>query len=95
MTEKDRHGKKAVALKYRHGQDRAPRVVAEGRGILAEKIISIARANQVPCIEDAQLVEALAGLGIDAEIPPELYLAVAEVLAFVYRLEMESKTEDR
>jgi flagellar biosynthesis protein len=77
---------KAVALKYETEKDAAPRVVAKGRDIIAEKIIETARANNVPLYEDKNLVQVLEALDIDTEIPPELYRAVAEVLAFIYRL---------
>jgi flagellar biosynthesis protein len=77
--------KKAVALKYRAGADSAPRVVARGRGLVAEKILELARACNVPIHEDADLAEILALLEPGAEIPPETYLVVAEILAFLYR----------
>ena len=77
---------KAVALKYDEKKDRAPRVIAKGRGKIAEKIVAIAKANNVPLYEDKNLVQILEALDLKTEIPPELYRAVAEVLAFVYRL---------
>jgi flagellar biosynthesis protein len=75
----------AVALGYEPGS-RAPEVLARGAGLLAERIVELARAAGVPVRQDADLAEVLAGLEIGAEIPPELYEAVAEVLAFVYRM---------
>jgi flagellar biosynthesis protein len=77
---------KAVALKYDGKNDKAPRVVAGGRGAIAEKIMAVARENHVPLYEDKNLVQILEALELDTEIPPELYRAVAEVLAFIYRL---------
>lgn len=77
---------KAVALRYDRNTDAAPRVVAKGRGHLAEKIQQVARASGVPVMTDENLVQVLEALELDYEIPPELYRAVAEVLAFVYRL---------
>ena len=77
---------KAVALKYETEKDAAPRVVAKGRDVIAEKIIETARANNVPLHEDKNLVQVLEALDLDTQIPPELYRAVAEVLAFIYRL---------
>ena len=77
---------KAVALKYETEKDSAPRVVAKGKDIVAEKIIETAKAHNVPLYEDKNLVQVLEALDIDTEIPPELYRAVAEVLAFIYRL---------
>ena len=78
--------KKAVALKYNRGKDNAPKVVAKGKGIIAEKIIETARENNVPLYEDKNLSQVLEALDIDTEIPHELYRAVAEVLAFIYKL---------
>ena len=77
---------KAVALKYEKEKDMAPRVVAKGRGFVAQKMIETARAHRVPLHEDKNLVEVLEALDLETEIPPELYRAVAEVLAFIYRL---------
>ena len=78
--------KKAVALKYNKDKDRAPKVVAKGKGYIAEKIIEAARENNVPLYEDKNLSQVLEALDLDTEIPPELYRAVAEVLAFIYKL---------
>ena len=78
--------KKAAALKYERGKDRAPRLVAKGKGPIAEKIVELARENGVEILEDKELVEFLVALDVGQEIPPELYRAVAEVLAYVYRI---------
>jgi len=78
--------KRAVALKYRQNIDSAPKVVAKGRGEIAEKIIAIAREHGIPIYMDKNLVEIVSSLDLYEEIPPELYKAVAEVLVFVYRL---------
>jgi flagellar biosynthesis protein len=78
--------RRAVALSYNAGQDVAPRVAATGQGVLAERIIALARANGVPLREDPVLIAALATLDLDQVIPPELYAVVAEVLAYVYRV---------
>jgi flagellar biosynthesis protein len=75
---------KAVALKYVSGQDRAPRVTAKGSGKLAHKIIALARENGVPIKEDPALIQILAQLDFYEEIPPSLYVVVAEILAFIY-----------
>jgi len=77
---------KAVALKYDRKKDNAPRVIAKGRGEIAEKIIEVAKAHNVPLYEDKNLIQILEALDLETEIPPELYRAVAEVLAFIYRL---------
>ena len=76
--------RRAAALRY-DGRD-APRVVATGRGLVAEKILEAAREAGVPLREDPVLMEALATLELEQEIPPELYRAVAEALAWAYRL---------
>ncbi len=81
--------KKAAALKYNEREDNAPRVVASGKGKIAEKIIEIAREYDIPIYEDPDLVELLLKVDIGEEIPPELYKAVAEVLAFIYKLREE------
>ncbi|MEC4684954.1 MAG: EscU/YscU/HrcU family type III secretion system export apparatus switch protein [Nitrospirota bacterium] len=78
--------KKAAALKYRQGVDAAPKVVARGRGWLAERIIALAREHGVPIHEDKALVEILSTLDMYEETPPELYRAVAEVLTFIYKM---------
>lgn len=77
---------KAAALSYKQGKDAAPKVVAKGSGHMAEKILEIARKHNIPLKEDPQLVEVLSTLDLHQEIPPELYKAVAEILAFVYRM---------
>lgn len=76
--------KKAVALRYDAGTDKAPRVSAKGQGIVAEKIIQLARENGIPVKDDPDLVEILSGLELEAEIPPSVYVVVAELLAFAY-----------
>jgi flagellar biosynthesis protein len=86
MKRQEEHRRKAVALRYEREKDAAPRVTAKGRGEVAARIIEIARENRVPLHEDRSLVEVLAALDVDLEVPPELYRAVAEVLVFVYRL---------
>ena len=86
---KPNKSKKAAALRYNQARDSAPAVVAKGRGKLAEKIIAVAAANQVPMVEDPNLIQMLEVLDLDTHIPPELYRAVAEVLAFVYRLDRQ------
>ena len=78
--------KKAVALKYNKEKDTAPKVTAKGTGLIAEKILELAEKEGIPVTEDPDLVTALAQLDFYDEIPPELYQAVAEILAFAYRL---------
>ncbi|OPZ60617.1 MAG: Flagellar biosynthetic protein FlhB [Deltaproteobacteria bacterium ADurb.Bin510] len=78
--------RQAVALKYKRGVDAAPKVAAKGRGATAEKIIELARKHNVPIQRDQALLNALYVLELNETIPEELYKAVAEVLAFVYRM---------
>jgi FlhB-like protein len=86
-NEPSRHpGRKAVAIRYDQESDNAPRVVAKGDRLLAEHIIAIAREHDIHIHEDPDLVAVLGKLDVDTEIPEDLYRAVAEVLAFVYRL---------
>jgi flagellar biosynthesis protein len=74
----------AVALEEQPGNT-APRVTATGRGFVAEQILSIAFANGVKVREDADLVQILAAVDVDSEIPTEAFAAVSEILAYVYR----------
>ena len=78
---------KTAALKYDAQVNSAPVVKAKGMGVIAEKIIQIARENNIPVREDPDLVELLVQLDLEQEIPPELYKVVAEILAFVYSLD--------
>ena len=82
----DKPIKKAAALKYDQARNMAPRVVAKGKGHIAEQIIRVARESDVPLIEDRNLANVLEALELETEIPAELYRAVAEVLVFIYRL---------
>lgn len=77
---------KAAALRYKPADDSAPKIVAKGSGFIAEKILAVAKENNIPLKEDPQLIEVLSGLDMYQEIPPELYKAVAEILAFVYKM---------
>ena len=76
----------AVALAYREA-DAAPRVVAKGRGLVAEEIIAKAREHGVYVHESPELVSLLSQIDLDQHIPPQLYVAVAELLAWLYRVE--------
>ncbi|MDA8660070.1 EscU/YscU/HrcU family type III secretion system export apparatus switch protein [Luminiphilus sp.] len=80
----DRFTSKSAALSY--AGDGAPRLVAKGEGELAEKIKAIADELDIPIVEQAGLVELLCQIPLGDEIPPALYVAVAEVLAHVFRL---------
>lgn len=76
----------AVALRYLAGADEAPRVVARGRGEVADRILDLARRHGVPVHPDRDLAQALAALDVGAEIPPKLYEALAEILAYVWKI---------
>ncbi len=78
----------AVALAYREGQI-APKVVAKGRGLIAEEIIKRAKEAGIYVHESSELVSLLMQVDLDDRIPPQLYVAVAELLAWLYRLERE------
>ena len=81
--------KKAVALQYDQQRDRAPRVTAKGRGYVAENILAAAQKHTVPIYQNKTLVNMLMALELDREIPPELYRSIAEVMAYVYRMDCE------
>lgn len=76
----------AIALAYGAGEF-APRVVAKGKGFIAEQIIEKAKQHQVFVHESKELVALLMQVDLDDHIPPQLYLAIAEILAWLYRLE--------
>ncbi|MET0605011.1 MAG: EscU/YscU/HrcU family type III secretion system export apparatus switch protein [Beijerinckiaceae bacterium] len=82
----------AVALAYDREHDNAPRVVAKGRGELAERIIAVARENGVAIEADPALAAALSFVELDDSIPEELYRAVATVIGFVLRLQQARTT---
>lgn len=75
--------KTAVALSYDPNEDGAPKVIASGKGALAEKIIEQAKEHKIPVHEDDKLADTLSKLEIGEMIPPELYEVVAEILVFV------------
>jgi len=87
MTTPDKR-KSAIALAYQAGSS-APRVVAKGRGLIAQAIIERAREHGVYVHESEDLVGILMQVELDDDIPPQLYQAVAELLAWIYRLERE------
>lgn len=78
--------RKVAALKYQHGIDVAPKLVAKGKGYVADQIMALAKANNIPIHEDRNMVEILSAIDLYEQIPPQLYRAVAEVLAFIYRI---------
>ncbi len=78
--------KLAVALQYDSATDSAPKVVAKGKGRTADQILALAKKSGVPVRQDANLVQVLSRLKLDQEIPPEVYRAVAAILAFLHRV---------
>jgi flagellar biosynthesis protein len=86
MKTKKGLSRKAVALRYDPARDRAPKVTAKGSGVLAQKIIALAKEHKIPIQEDPALVQILAQLDFYQEIPPTIYLVVAEILAYIYSL---------
>jgi flagellar biosynthesis protein len=83
--------KAAVAIQYDRQTMSAPKIVAKGRGTVAERLIAMARENHIPVVEDKLLVEALDQLNLNQEIPGELYQVVAEILVAIYKAESGSK----
>jgi flagellar biosynthesis protein len=81
--------RRAVALKYSETESSAPTVVAKGEEAIADKIIEQAKEAGVPLYKDDALVEVLAQIELDREIPPELYSAVAEIMSWIYRADKE------
>lgn len=79
---------KAVALQY-DPTYQAPRVIAKGKGIVADQIVDKGKEHHVPIQEDPSLVEVLSKLDLDTQIPPELYQVVAEILGLIYRSDQQ------
>ena len=90
MTNKKRP-LKAISLQYKAGKDPAPKITAKGQGLVAERIIALAREHQIPIKEDPDLVQVLSQVEVNQEIPPAIYQMVAELLAFVYKMNKEYK----
>lgn len=85
----------AVAVKYDKEKDHAPRVVAKGLHLKAEKIREIARKHNVPIMKNVNLASSLFRVDVGQEIPEDLYDAVAEVLNFVYALQADQQAADQ
>ncbi len=83
--------KKAVALKYDSAPGSAPKVVAKGKGAIAEKILQKAEAFDVPIFQNEALANSLLSLDIDEQIPPNLYKAVAEVFVWLMKTEQSAQ----
>ncbi len=86
QKDKSTRMKEAVAIAYRKN-DSAPKIIAKGKGIMADQIISKAKQHGVYVHESSELVALLTQVDIDEHIPPQLYMAVAELLAWIYKLE--------
>lgn len=80
----------AAVLRYESGTDPAPKVVAKGYGVVAETIIRTARENGVHVHQSRELVDLLMRVDLDRHIPPAMYVAVAELLAWLYQIERDS-----
>lgn len=89
MTEEKHFRKEAVALGYKPGIVDSPTILAKGKGKIADNILMKAKEHNIPIQEDRSLVELLGQLDINQSIPEELYQAVAEVFAFIYRIDQE------
>jgi len=87
--------KVASAIKFNYPDDNVPQVVASGTGEIADYIVSVAEEFEVPVYKDPPLAKALGKLEIGDLVPPELYTAVAEVLAFVYSLDQSQEQVDK
>ncbi|MFB9972710.1 EscU/YscU/HrcU family type III secretion system export apparatus switch protein [Allobacillus sp. GCM10007489] len=81
--------KAAIALRYDGEVETAPKVIAKGQGLLAEEILERAATENVPVHEDPALIELMSHLNINEKIPEELYQAVAEVFAYIYRVDQK------
>ena len=87
----DLEKKQAIALRYQADKDHSPKVIGKGQGLRAEEIITLAKKHQIPIQEDPSLVGMLSQLEVNQTIPPELYEVVAEVFAFIYRIDQSGK----
>ena len=91
MESKETPIKKAVALGYDPERDVAPKVVAKGRGLVAERILAIAEEHDIYVKEDQRLIDYLTALDLYHEIPPPLYGIIAEIMSFIYRMDGDFK----
>jgi flagellar biosynthesis protein len=82
---------RAVALRYDRESQSAPKLLAKGQGAVAERLLAIAMEKGIPLYRDPELLEVLGQLDVGAEIQPELYQAVAEVLIYIYKMNQKKK----
>jgi len=87
--------KTAIAMRYDVEKDKAPMILASGRGPIADEILRIAEDNKIPLYEDPELAKLLSKIELDTEIPSELYVLVAEVLFFVYQMDRMAEKRER
>jgi len=92
-TQRKRPIKKAVALQYQPSRHTAPVVTAKGQGFVAEKIIALAKKENIPIKDDPDLVQVLSQVDLDEQIPPALYQVVAEIFSFIYYLNTKYREE--
>lgn len=93
LSKEDKKNKKAVALQYNKSQSAAPYVTAKGQGLVAERILEIAKEHNIPIHSDADLTEILEKIEIEQEIPLEVYAIVAEIFAYIYKVSKKKKNE--
>lgn len=86
-----RDRKIAAALKYKPGVDAAPKLIAKGLGTVAENILKKAKEHDIPVYEDPKLARQLEAIKVGREVPPDLYMAVAEVLVFISKMDQKNK----
>ncbi|TDJ51741.1 MAG: flagellar biosynthesis protein FlhB [Nitrospina sp.] len=91
-SKKNKPPQKAVSLKYKMGKDPAPKVTAKGQGLVAERIIALAREHKIPIKEDPDLLQVLSQVEVNQEVPPSIYQMIAELLAFIYKANNEYKS---
>ncbi len=84
----------AIAVKYDIDTDAAPVILAAGKGPVAEQILKIAEENKIPLFEDRKLAQLLSRIELDTEVPAELFVLVAEVLAFIFKLDQMAGKRD-
>ncbi|MGP1450124.1 MAG: EscU/YscU/HrcU family type III secretion system export apparatus switch protein [Wolinella sp.] len=84
-------GAKAAALAYDQQKQRAPKLLAKGKGLIAEQIIKKAKEFEIPLFQNELLVDSLLDAPLDTEIPPALYRAVVEVFIWLYQSEKKAQ----
>lgn len=87
----DNKGKVAAALGYQTQRDAAPRLLAKGRGLVADRIVEVAKEHERPIYKDERLAQQLQNLSLGDTIPPDLYEVVAEVLVFIASVDQKAK----